>query len=209
MSAHAPPRPPGVLRVAEPCLRPHAGSPDLAAVAALPPDRGVLDATRAESGAPRGSAAGNLAVARAEKLPVPVPVRPSRGRHRRWTHLASTRSPTTGCGPGTPFTAQEMLPLRPTPSASRTGRTMLESVSRRRVQPKRLLDHPPDTLDVPVDDPGPGLPAIPVGDERTDRLTRISDAGVRFDDSHLNSRERRAPPKRRPMRKSSAGNGRA
>jgi hypothetical protein len=183
MSAPAPPRPPRVLRVAEPCVRPYAGTPDLAAVAALPPDRWVLDATRAESGPPRGPAARNPAVVRAEELAVPLPVRPSRGHPRRWTHLASTRSPTTGCGPGTPFTAQKVLPLRPTPCASRTGRTMLESVSRRRVRPKRRLDHPSDTLDVPVDDTDPRLPAILVGDERTDRLSRISDEGVRFEDS--------------------------
>jgi hypothetical protein len=60
---------------------------------------------------------------------------------------------------------------------------MLESVSRRRVRPKRRLDHPSDTLDVPVDDTDPRLPAILVGDERTDRLSRISDEGVRFEDS--------------------------
>ena len=54
---------------------------------------------------------------------------------------------------------QESLPFPPTPSASIAGRTMQESVYKRRVEPRRLPPDAPNILIVLIDDAGPGLPS--------------------------------------------------
>ena len=54
---------------------------------------------------------------------------------------------------------QESLPFPPTPSASIAGRTMQESVYKKRVKPRRLPDDSPNILIVLIDDAGPALPA--------------------------------------------------
>ena len=53
----------------------------------------------------------------------------------------------------------ESLPFPPTPSASIAGRTMQESVYKRRVEPRRLPEDAPNILIVLIDDAGPGLHA--------------------------------------------------
>ena len=55
---------------------------------------------------------------------------------------------------------QASLPFPPTPSASIAGRTMQESVYKRRVEPRRLPADAPNILIVLIDDAGPGLPRI-------------------------------------------------
>jgi hypothetical protein len=52
----------------------------------------------------------------------------------------------------------ESLPIPPTPSASTAGRTMQESVYKRRVEPRGLPKDAPNILIVLIDDAGPGLP---------------------------------------------------
>ena len=54
--------------------------------------------------------------------------------------------------------SQDVLPFPPTPSASIAGRTMQESVYKRRVEPRRLPADAPNILIVLIDDAGPGLP---------------------------------------------------
>jgi hypothetical protein len=51
---------------------------------------------------------------------------------------------------------QDSLPFPPTPSASIAGRTMQESVYKRRVEPRRLPADAPNILIVLIDDAGPG-----------------------------------------------------
>jgi hypothetical protein len=50
---------------------------------------------------------------------------------------------------------QDSLPFPPTPSASIAGRTMQESVYKRRVEPRRLPAGSPNILIVLIDDAGP------------------------------------------------------
>jgi hypothetical protein len=51
---------------------------------------------------------------------------------------------------------QDFLPFPPTPSASIAGRTMQESVYKRRVEPRRLPVGSPNILILLIDDAGPG-----------------------------------------------------
>ena len=80
--------------------------------------------------------------------------------------------------------SQEVLPFRPTPSASRAGRTMQESSYEKRVRPRRLPADAPNILIVLIDDAGPGLPDTFGGEVRTDALTRIHDEGIAFNRFH-------------------------
>ena len=54
---------------------------------------------------------------------------------------------------------QQSLPFPSTPSASIAGRTMQESVYKRRVEPRRLPPDVPNILIVLIDDAGVGLPS--------------------------------------------------
>jgi hypothetical protein len=62
---------------------------------------------------------------------------------------------------------QDSLPFPPTPSASIAGRTMQESVYKRRVEPRRLRADAPNILIVLIDDAGPGLPSTLGGEVQT------------------------------------------
>jgi arylsulfatase A-like enzyme len=87
-------------------------------------------------------------------------------------------------GPAVPIAAQEVLPFPPTPSASIAGRTMQESVYRRRVEPRRLPAGAPNILIVLIDDAGPGLPSTYGGEVRTPTLDRIAKAGISYNRFH-------------------------
>ncbi len=77
-----------------------------------------------------------------------------------------------------------MLPFPPTPSASIAGRTMQESVYRRRETPRRLPEDAPNILVVLIDDAGPGLPSTFGGEVRTDTLTRLMGEGISYNRFH-------------------------
>ncbi len=79
---------------------------------------------------------------------------------------------------------QDVLPFPPTPSASKAGRTMQESVYGQRVTPRRLDEDAPNILIVLIDDAGPGLPTTYGGEVRTDTLSRIHGEGIGYNRFH-------------------------
>ena len=91
--------------------------------------------------------------------------------------------------PGTPtafpkLPPQDVLPFPPVPSASIAGRTMQESVYKRRVEPRRLPADAPNILIVLIDDAGPGLPTTFGGEVHTPALDRISKEGITYNRFH-------------------------
>jgi arylsulfatase A-like enzyme len=78
----------------------------------------------------------------------------------------------------------ESLPFPPTPSASIAGRTMQESVYKRRVEPRRLPEDAPNILIVLIDDAGPGLPTTFGGEVQTRAMDRIVGEGIAFNRFH-------------------------
>ncbi len=78
----------------------------------------------------------------------------------------------------------ESLPFPPTPSASIAGRTMQESVYKRRVEPRRLPDDVPNILIVLIDDAGPGLPTTFGGEVETRTMDRIVREGIAYNRFH-------------------------
>src|SRR2546430_1969310 len=66
-------------------------------------------------------------------------------------------NPTIGQPPGA--VDGSILPFPPTPSGSRAGLTMQDSVYSKRVQPKRLADGAPNILIILMDDLGPATPS--------------------------------------------------
>jgi arylsulfatase len=101
---------------------------------------------------------------------------------RRWL-LAVSLPPLALAAPGL-ATAQESLPFPPTPSASIAGRTMQESVYKRRVEPRHLPADAPNILIVLIDDAGPGLPSTYGGEVHTPALDRIAQAGISYNRFH-------------------------
>jgi Sulfatase len=83
-----------------------------------------------------------------------------------------------------PILSGESLPFPPTPSASTAGRTMQESVYKRRVEPRRLPDDAPNILIVLIDDAGPGLPTTFGGEVHTPTIDRISKGGITYNRFH-------------------------
>ena len=79
---------------------------------------------------------------------------------------------------------QESLPFPPTPSASIAGRTMQESVYKRRVEPRRLPADAPNILIVLIDDAGPALPATFGGEVHTPTMDRIVKEGIAYNRFH-------------------------
>ena len=79
---------------------------------------------------------------------------------------------------------QESLPFPPTPSASIAGRTMQESVYKRRVTPRRLPADAPNILIVLIDDAGPALPATFGGEVQTATMDRIVKEGIAYNRFH-------------------------
>ena len=78
----------------------------------------------------------------------------------------------------------ESLPFPPTPSASTAGRTMQESVYKRRVEPRRLPEDAPNILIVLIDDAGPGLPTTFGGEVTTRAMDRIVGEGIAYNRFH-------------------------
>jgi arylsulfatase A-like enzyme len=78
----------------------------------------------------------------------------------------------------------ESLPFSPTPSASTAGRTMQESVYKRRVEPRRLPEDAPNILIVLIDDAGPGLPTTFGGEVTTRTMDRIVGEGITYNRFH-------------------------
>jgi len=78
----------------------------------------------------------------------------------------------------------DSLPFPPTPSASRAGRTMQESVYASRQPERRLPEDAPNILIVLIDDAGPGLPDTFGGEVRTDTLSRIYGEAIGFNRFH-------------------------
>jgi arylsulfatase len=79
---------------------------------------------------------------------------------------------------------QDSLPFPPTPSASIAGRTMQESVYKRRVEPRRLPVGSPNILIVLIDDAGPGLPSAFGGEVHTPTLDRVVKEGITYNRFH-------------------------
>ncbi|MCY4727063.1 arylsulfatase [Nocardioides sp. STR2] len=79
---------------------------------------------------------------------------------------------------------QDVLPFPPTPSASRAGRTMQDSVYEPRAPERRLAPDAPNILVVLIDDAGPGLPDTFGGDVRTATLTRVLSEGIGYNRFH-------------------------
>ncbi len=78
----------------------------------------------------------------------------------------------------------ESLPFPSTPSASIAGRTMQESVYKRRVEPRRLPEDAPNILIVLIDDAGPGLPTTFGGEVETRTMDRIVGEGIAYNRFH-------------------------
>ena len=90
-------------------------------------------------------------------------------------------------GLGAPFPKlppQESLPFPPTPSGSRAGRTMQESVYSPRPPESRLPEDAPNILVVLIDDAGPGLPTTFGGEVTTETLSRLRDEGISYNRFH-------------------------
>ena len=97
----------------------------------------------------------------------------------------SSHSVTAGAPMAFPkLPSQDVLPFPPTPSASIAGRTMQESVYKRRVEPRRLPADAPNILIVLIDDAGPGLPSTFGGEVHTPTLDRISKQGITYNRFH-------------------------
>jgi arylsulfatase len=79
---------------------------------------------------------------------------------------------------------QDYLPFPPTPSASIAGRTMQESVYKRRVEPRRLPADSPNILIVLIDDAGPGLPSTLGGEVQTPTMDRVAMRGISLNRFH-------------------------
>jgi arylsulfatase A-like enzyme len=79
---------------------------------------------------------------------------------------------------------QDYLPFPPTPSASIAGRTMQESVYKRRVEPRRLPADTPNILIILIDDAGPGLPSTFGGEVYTATMDRVVGDGIAYNRFH-------------------------
>jgi arylsulfatase A-like enzyme len=78
----------------------------------------------------------------------------------------------------------ESLPFPPTPSASTAGRTMQESLYKRRVEPRRLPEDAPNILIVLIDDAGPSLPTTFGGEVETRTMDRVVGEGISYNRFH-------------------------
>ncbi len=78
----------------------------------------------------------------------------------------------------------ESLPFPPTPSASIAGRTMQESVYKRRVEPRRLPEDAPNILIVLIDDAGLACRRTFGGEVHTPTMDRIAKEGIAYNRFH-------------------------
>jgi len=77
-----------------------------------------------------------------------------------------------------------VLPFPSTPSASKAGPTLQESVHKRRVEPERLPKDAPNILIILIDDAGFGVPDTFGGFAHTPTLTRLRDEGISYNRFH-------------------------
>lgn len=80
--------------------------------------------------------------------------------------------------------AQETLPFPPTPSASKAGLTMQNSVHQKRATPPRLPAGAPNILIILIDDVGPGVASTYGGEINTPTLDRLARAGISYNRFH-------------------------
>ena len=80
-----------------------------------------------------------------------------------------------------------VLPFPPTPSASKVGPTLQQSVHKRRVEPSRLPTDAPNVLIVLIDDAGFGVPDTFGGFAHTPTLTKLRDEGICYNRFHTTS----------------------
>lgn len=80
--------------------------------------------------------------------------------------------------------AQEILPFPPTPSASKAGLTIANSVHQKRVTPSRLPKDAPNILIILIDDVGPGVASTYGGEVNTPTLDRVAKQGISFNRFH-------------------------
>ena len=80
-----------------------------------------------------------------------------------------------------------VLPFPPTPSASKAGQTLQQSVHKRRVEPRRLAKDAPNILIVLIDDAGFGVPDTFGGFAHTPALTKLRDGGICYNRFHTTS----------------------
>ena len=77
-----------------------------------------------------------------------------------------------------------MLPFPPTPTASKAGPTLQESVHKRRVEPDRLPEGAPNVLIVLIDDAGFGVPDTFGGLAPTPTLSKLCNDGISYNRFH-------------------------
>jgi arylsulfatase A-like enzyme len=80
-----------------------------------------------------------------------------------------------------------VLPFPPTPSASKAGQTLQESVHKRRVEPDRLPKGAPNVLIILIDDAGYGTPDTFGGFAHTPTLSKLRDEGISYNRFHTTS----------------------
>ncbi len=80
-----------------------------------------------------------------------------------------------------------VLPFPMPPSASTAGRTLQQSVHKRRVEPNRLAKDAPNVLIVLIDDAGFGVPDTFGGFAHTPTLTRLKNEGISYNRFHTTS----------------------
>jgi arylsulfatase A-like enzyme len=80
--------------------------------------------------------------------------------------------------------AQEVLPFAPTPSASTPGLSMLDSIYKKRVDPKHLPADAPNILIILMDDVGPGQASTYGGEINTPTLSRVAKLGISYNRFH-------------------------
>ncbi len=80
-----------------------------------------------------------------------------------------------------------VLPFPPTPSASKAGPTLQESVHKRRVEPDRLPQGAPNVLIVLIDDAGFGVPDTFGGFAHTPTLSKLRNEGISYNRFHTTS----------------------
>ncbi len=100
--------------------------------------------------------------------------------------LGSVHSPAQKSSP--PAAADgSILPFPPVPSASVAGPTLQESTMKWRKEPERLRPGAPNVLIVLIDDVGFGVPDTFGGEVHTPTLSRLRDAGIRYNAFHTTS----------------------
>jgi arylsulfatase A-like enzyme len=77
-----------------------------------------------------------------------------------------------------------VLPFPPTPSASKAGLTMADSVYQKRVEPSHLAEGAPNILIILMDDVGPGTPSTYGGEINTPTLSRVANMGISYNRFH-------------------------